>query len=311
LNLGVDFTVWKNRIKGGVEFYNAITDGLYNFQRVPYTSGFSTVISNSGQIRNRGIEVSLNTNLVTLRNFSWNVNGNFTYNENRVLALPDGQTEIEDANGLTVTRIGSPLNTFKINKYLGVDPATGKSIYQTINGGKTNTYSPSNAVLLGTADAPYFGGITNTFNYRNLQFSFFWTYAFGNDIYNNDRINVENPSYIASQVSRDLLREWRNPGDITDIPSPKSSIDQFESITTRFLENGAFWRLRNIELGYSLNKDILSKVKLSSVRFFIQGQNLVTITKFRGFDPEITNPSLTGAQYPSLRTVTGGVNIGF
>jgi TonB-dependent starch-binding outer membrane protein SusC len=201
--------------------------------------------------------------------------------------------------------------SFKLNEYLGVDPATGKSIYRNSTGGKTNTYSPGDAIVFGTSDAPYFGGITNTFEYKGLQLSIFWTYAFGNEIYNNDRSNVENPSYIASSISRDLLREWRNPGDITDIPSSKSSIDEYQSLTTRYLENGSFWRLRNVELAYNLPKRWMDKAKLNAVRVFVQGQNLVTITKFRGFDPEITNPSLGGAQYPTLRSVTAGLNIGF
>ncbi len=311
LNLGIDFAVWKNRIKGGVEYYNSLTDGLFNFERIPLTSGFRTRITNNGKLRNRGVELNLSVNLLNYRAFSWTVNGNFTYNKNQVVELPGGLLETEDANGLTVTKVGSPLQSFKVNQYLGVDPATGKSIYGTTSGGKTNDYSPADAVVFGTSDAPYFGGVTNTFTYKGLQLSVFWTYAFGNEIYNNDRVNVENPSYIASSISRDLLREWRNPGDITDIPSPKSSIDQFQSLTTRYLENGSFWRLRNVEVGYNLPKRWIDKVKLGSVRIFAQGQNLVTITKFRGFDPEITNPSLGGAQYPTLRSVTAGLNIGF
>ncbi len=309
VNFGVDFALWKNRIKGGVEYYNSITKGLYNFEKVQATSGFTTRLSNNGKLRNRGIELNLSVNLLNYKAFSWTVNGNFTYNKNQVLELPDGQKETQDANGLTVTKIGSPLLSFKVNEYLGVDPATGNSIYRNASGGKTTAYTPSDAIVFGTSDAPYFGGITNTFQYKGLQLSIFWTYAFGNEIYNNDRVNVENPSYIASSVSRDLLREWRQPGDITDIPSTK--FDKFESQTTRYLENGSFWRLRNVELAYNLPQSWMNKVKLGSVRIFVQGQNMVTITKFRGFDPEITNPSLGGAQYPTLKSLTAGLNIGF
>ena len=107
------------------------------------------------------------------------------------------------------------------------------------------------------------------------------------------------------------MREWRNPGDITDIPSPKSNIDVYQSLTTRYLENGSFWRLRNIEMSYNLPKNFSSSLKIAGARVFVQGQNLLTITKFRGFDPEITTPSLGGAQYPSLRTVTAGFSINF
>ena len=310
-NFGVDFTILKNRVKGGIEYYNSKTANLFNLRRIPYTTGFSSQLSNVGSLRNNGIEITLGTTLKAGKNFTWDISGNFTYNKNQVLTLPDGESEIEDVNGLTTSKIGSPLLSFKMNKYLGVDPATGKSIYGTLSGGKTNDYNASNAQVFGTADAPYFGGITNTFTYRDIQLSFFWTYSFGNEIYNNDRVNIENPAYIASSISRDLLREWRNPGDITDIPSPKSNIDVYQSLTTRYLENGSFWRLRNIEMSYNLPKNFSSSLKIAGARVFVQGQNLLTITKFRGFDPEITTPSLGGAQYPSLRTVTAGFSINF
>jgi TonB-dependent starch-binding outer membrane protein SusC len=102
-NFGLDFAFWKNRIKGGVEYYNSITDGLYNFEKVPQTSGFPISITNNGKLKNTGIELNLSANLLNFKSFSWTVSGNFTYNKNQVTELPDGQLETPDANGLTVT----------------------------------------------------------------------------------------------------------------------------------------------------------------------------------------------------------------
>ena len=137
-----------------------------------------------------------------------------------------------------------------------------------------------------------------------------FTYAFGNYIYNNDRTNVEIPDYYADNVSRALLREWQKPGDITDVPDP-NSVKGYQTSTTHFLEKGDFMRLRNLMLTYNLPAALVRRAKMTSARVFVQGQNLLTFTKFQGFDPEITGGQLTGAQYPAMRTFTAGVGFGF
>jgi hypothetical protein len=192
-------------------------------------------------------------------------------------------------------------------EYVGVNPQNGNAIYRNANGETTETYSPNDRQIFGVRDAPYFGGITNSFSFKGLEFNFLWSYVLGNKVYNNDRTNVEDPTYFIDNVSRVLLREWQRPGDITDIPSPDQEMQRG---TTRFLEKGDFWRLRNIMLAYNFPTTMLSKAKISSLRLFVQGQNVFTISNFLGFDPEITGGVLTGAQYPALRTVTFGLNLG-
>jgi len=103
------------------------------------------------------------------------------------------------------------------------------------------------------------------------------------------------------------LTEWQKPGDITNIPSP---FNDFQSTTTRFVEDGKFLRLRNVMLSYELSKAILDKAKISSLRVFVQGENLYAAFKFKGYDPEVATGSLGGSQYPQLRTITFGINIG-
>ncbi len=115
----------------------------------------------------------------------------------------------------------------------------------------------------------------------------------------------------------EVLKEWRNPGDITNTPRPSTGAttlgpaNPFQRQTTRFLEDASFWRLRNVTLGYTFKSSVLSKVGIRSAKVFIQGQNLWTATSFQSFDPETTGTSLVGAQYPALKQTTIGVNIGF
>ncbi|WP_315817717.1 hypothetical protein [Paraflavitalea speifideaquila] len=210
--------------------------------------------------------------------------------------------------------MASRFNTLYLVKYAGVDPTNGDALYYDKDGKITKNFTADNNAYLGTADAPYFGGITNTFRYKALELQIFWVFALGNELYNNDRFNVEYPGYPGSSLSKDLLREWRQPGDRTDIPRPDPSAYNLDK-TTHFVENGSYWRLRNVQLAYNFPKALLDKAKISSLRVFVQGQNLFTETKYRGYDPEapVSGSSVlnAGAQYPTLKTITAGINIGF
>ena len=306
LNAGLEFTAFKGRVGGTVEYYNSLTSRLLFPRAISTTTGFPTITTNAGELRNKGIEAALNVDVLKSKSFTWNVFANFTYNQNRVVSLSGGQEEI--TQGLTVLKPGQPANSLYLVRYVGVNPANGNAIYLDKDGAETETYSADDRVLLGSTDAPYFGGFGSTLNYKGIELSFLFSYTKGNKIYNNDRTNIEIPDYLFDNLSVDLLNEWRTPGQITNIPRADQAI---ETETTRFVEDGSFLRLRNVSLSYELPKKLTSSFKVSSLRFFVQGQNLKTWTKFRGFDPEITGGTLTGAQYPALRTITAGLSIGF
>jgi hypothetical protein len=213
----------------------------------------------------------------------------------------------EIIGGLTINRVGESINSLYVVRYVGVNPTNGNPIYLDLDGKETETYSAANRVLAGSYESPYFGGFGSSLNYRGLEVSAFFSFVKGNKIFNNDRTNVENPQYLDDNLSTALITEWRKAGDVTQIPRPAAP---FRTGTTRFVEDGDFLRLRNATISYSLPKQLISAIKVNSVRLFIQGQNLVTWTDFQGFDPEINTGSLAGAQYPALRTVTFGLNVG-
>jgi TonB-linked SusC/RagA family outer membrane protein len=302
-NTGLEFTAWNGRIGGSFDYYNALTSNLLLNQQLSRTVGRTSVISNSGKLRNSGIEASLNVDVLKLKDFDWNVFANFTYNKSKIVALLPNQNEIID--GIYINRVGEKLNQLYMVRYVGVNAANGNSIYLDKNGNPTETYSSNDRVLVGSAETPYFGGFGSSVSYKGFEASAFFSFVKGNKLFNYDRSNVEYP-YAADNLSADLLSEWRTPGQVTDIPSPDGT---YIAETTRFVENGDFLRLRNATISYSLPKTWLSRVKINSLRIFVQGQNLVTWTKFRGFDPEYATGNLIGAQYPALRTITAGLNI--
>ena len=308
VNVGVEFGLFNKRLTGGVEFYNSITRNLFLNDQLSRTTGFNSINRNIGELQNRGIEIGLNTINVQAGDFTWETNLNFTVNRNKILKLTPATPETGNISGITINRIGQPINSNWLVESAGVNPQTGAQQYRKPSGEITSTYSPDDAQIFGPRESPYFGGVTNIFRFKGVELSALFTYAFGNYIFNNDRTNVEIPDYYADNVSRALLREWQKAGDITDIPNPNLP---FETSITHFLEKGDFLRLRNLMVSYSLPTKTLNRTKLASVRLFVQGNNVLTFTNFQGFDPEITGGQLTGAQYPALRTYTVGLGIGF
>jgi len=308
-NVGINATFLKGRISLGVDFYNDNTNQLFLNQQLSRTTGFTSLNTNIGRVQNRGWEFTLNTENIKAGDFRWTTNINFTVNRNKVLELTPTTPPIGITGGTSIQRIGYPLNSNFLVKYEGVNPANGNAIYRRPNGALTEFYDDvKDRQIFGTRDAPFYGGFTNKFTYKSVELSVFFSYLFGNLVYNNDRANVENPSYFYDNMWVEVAKEWRKPGDITTIPRANQT---FRSSTTRFLEDGSFLRLRNLQLAYNVAPSVAKKLSISSARFFLMGENLWTGSKFLGFDPELSSGFLTGAQYPALRTFTLGLSVGF
>jgi TonB-dependent starch-binding outer membrane protein SusC len=318
VNIGIDYALLKSRIRGTIEVYNSLTKGLYFSPFLPSTSGGNgTLLGNNGSMENKGIELSLGVKIVDGKNFKWSIDANYAYNKNTIKSLPNGQ-DFQLYNSFQALKVGKPFNTFYLVEYLGVNPANGSSQFRDINTkGTTEIFNPTNNQFLGTSDAPHNGGFTNTLAYGGLELSAFFVFSAGNYIYNNARLNVENSGYVSSGFSRNALNAWTTPGQITDFPKLTEST---ESNSTRFLEKGDFWRLRNVMLSYTLPQKVLNKIKIQGLRVFVQGQNLYTKFTFQGWDPEVSSindadpggsASVSGAQYPALKTITAGINITF
>jgi hypothetical protein len=297
--------MFRGRLGGTVEVYSNTTNDLFLDRQLSRTSGFPSITTNLGKLKNQGIEVSLRGDVFKSKDFTWSLGGNYTFNKNKIISQP-GQPE--NVQGLVINKEGERANSLYLVRYAGVDPQTGNSLYYKTDG-KTTTdvYDPSDRVIVGTIDPPHYGGLFTDFSYKGIELNVLFSYAFGNVIYNNDRINVEFPGYWYSGLAKSVLREWQNAGDVTDIPS---SFDDFQGNTTRFVESGDYLRLRNVTLSYNLPQSLLSRLKIRSIRVFAQGQNLYVWHSFQGYDPEIVTGSLAGAQYPQLKTITFGLNIG-
>lgn len=316
INVGVEFELFRSKVKGSMEFYNGLTKGLYIEPFVPSTSGGDgNILVNSGSMVNKGLELNLGFKLIDQRNFKWNIDLNYGYNRNEIASLPENQNLQLYGSGLAL-QTGKPFNSFFLVKYAGVNPDNGNSQYYKQDGKTiTELYDANDLVVLGTSDAPHNGGITNTFRYKGLELSALVVVSAGNYIFNNGRYNVEFYQYTTSGFARNGLNAWTTPGQITDFPR----IDEAtEANTTRFLEKGDFWRLRNIMISYDLPESITRKLRIQGLRFYAQGQNLFSKFQFQGWDAETSTvsggdsgESVAGAQYPPLKTINLGIRLNF
>lgn len=317
-NAGFELGLFRDRITTNLEFYNSITNNLFFSLTAPATSGGpGQVMGNAGSMRNRGFEASVNLAVVRNTDFAWNIVANYSLNRNTILSLPQGQ-QSQLYHKYQILQVGKPFNSFYLDRFQGVDPATGSAIYLKADGKTTtHTYDPNDRVTLGTSDAPFNGGINNSLRYKTVNLSFLWIYSYGNYVYNYARTQVEIPGYSSAGFSTNGLNAWTKAGQITNFPSMN---DPFKQNTTRYLENDNFWRLRNVMLTYNVPQQYCRRWKINSFQLFVQGQNLLTLFKLQAFDPEVSNGNsstansnadITGAQYPPLKSYTFGATISF
>jgi TonB-linked SusC/RagA family outer membrane protein len=309
-DVGIDFGFFRNRIQGTIDWYNKETDNLFFPTQVTRTSGFGTVQSNVGSIRNRGIELQLTGSILRKNNIDWTVTLTYAHNRNEVLRVDQGRP-IDGT--ISTIREGSSVNSFYMVRYAGVNAANGDPLYLDAEGNVTTTFADANRVVIGESVPPVNGGIDNTVRVTlpgdmgRIDLSAFLVFVDGVDRLNNVRFFTENRNFGQFNQTRAVLNAWRQPGNVTAIPRYEAGLTQFDS---RLLEDASYVRLRNVVIGYTLPGSLTKKIKLNNVRVYAQGQNLFTWTEFTNFDPE-NRSGVDVFQYPVPRAYTFGVQVQF
>ncbi|WP_207536381.1 SusC/RagA family TonB-linked outer membrane protein [Desertivirga arenae] len=307
LSTGIDFSLLKNRIYGSFDWYNKISSNLFIDQPLSSTSGFITSRINAGKMRNRGFEGELSGDIVSKKDFFLRVGASFNYNQNKVLDL--GQVN-DFIVGTTIVREGLPFGTQYAVKWAGVFMQTGDAMYYNRDGTITSTYDPTNQNVTGFGSyiPPFVGGFNSTIKYKDFSLNALFSFVNGYYRLNNEPLYNESPSFATSNKSTALLRRWRNPGDITDIQ--RYDRNSTRRLSSKDIEDASYIRFRNLTLGYTVPKDLISKVGVKSAMLYVQGQNLYTWTKWTGFDPEDNN-NIAIFEYPTARTFSLGLNVNF
>ncbi len=336
-DIGADVSMLNGRVNVTMDYYRMKTKDLLFSLPLPEYSGYNSQLSNIGTVENKGFEFTLNTrNLVGA--FKWDMGFNISTNKNKILELPDGN-DVQYASGpghmvglgnTQILREGEPVGVFYGFKYLGVyqegdeflsgggfETEPGGEKFEDINGdGKLNA---DDRVIIGNPHPNFIFGFNNDFSWNGFDLNIFFLGSQGNDIYSYTLMELDLLSGL-NNASTVALHRWTPSNTNTDVP--KASNARSRKATTRFVFDGSFIRLKNISLGYSFPGDFIQDLGIESIRAYISGQNLLTITDYTGYDPEVNyrtggstngnrNLGLDYGSYPNAKGFTFGLNIGF
>ena len=316
INVGADIEFFEERIALAFDYYHNVTTDLLFNRPVSFTSGFTSITSNIGELENKGIEASLTTVNVKTNRFSWETKFNLSHNKNKILSLYKDQNLLDlDRYSPSAVIVGEPMSVFYGFRSLGVDPSTGDIVWDDIDG--NGVINSDDRTIIGDPNPLFTGGFTNILYYGPFELNFFIQFSYGNDIFNATRIFIEAMRGPDNQ-STAILDRWREPGDITDIPrATETDPNANNRISSRFVEDGSYARLKNLTFSYNMNRQWIERIGVRNARIFFTGANLITITNYSGMDPEVNyrgDSNLLRATdfftYPQARTYTIGINLG-
>lgn len=318
-NIGIDYGFLQSRISGSVEVFQRNSRDLLLDMAVPQTSGYNTIRKNIGEVRNEGLEFELRTTNVDVGDFKWETNFNITFIRNEVRSLFD---DLDVLPGDLTVRVHHPLFTNVNNPYAGVNPANGRPMHYDLNGNLTYIRSASDIRPVGGKNmSDMYGGFTNTFTYKGVELSGFFQYDYGRTSVNIQRFRMaDNGGVLRNGLGYFYDNRWTTPGQITDVPRPANnrteSSARISSYQTqaRFYEDASFIRLKQVTLAYNIPQPWLTKYHINNVRVYAQAVNLLTWTKWTGYDPEFQETDAnrgTEGIVPQTRNYTFGVQVGF
>ena len=321
-DIGLEVGFFNNRISAEVDYYTKHTTDLLLNVNVPGTSGFSRQLKNVGELENKGWEFILRTDN-KFGDLTWRASINAATNANKILNL---QGQVITGGTLNRAVEGQPIGVFFGPEYAGVDPDNGDALYYTntkktdgtIDRTKTNDVNTAENVTIGNPNPKWIGGLTNEFNFKGVDFSFTFQGVYGNDVYNGAGIFMSANGDFYDNQTIDQLTRWQKKGDITNVPQARFLGGNGTAQSSRYLSDGSYTRLKTISLGYTFPKSITDKIKLSKLRIYATANNLLTFTKYKGWDPEVNTDYQTGIaagtdfySAPQSKTITVGLNLGF
>ena len=350
INLGLDLGFFDKRVNLTLDVYNKVTSDLLLLADLPYTTGFSSAYKNIGKMQNKGLEITLDTENIKTKNFSWNTNFNISFNRGTLLELNEGQETLQSTvkfdNGYNmpsyIAQAGEQIGlmygfiyegTYKYDDFdktatgayilkptvanngddrSKIQPGTVK--YKDING--DGVVNDNDRTIIGRGHPIHTGGFTNNFTYKNFDLSIFFQWSYGNDIINANRLMFENgvprkdTNMFASYADR-----WTPENPTSNIPAMRGQGPS--TFSSRVIEDGSYLRLKNVSFGYNLPVEKLRKYGISSTRISVSGENLYTFSSYSGYDPEVSvrnsalTPGFDYSAYPRAYNFSVGLNIGF
>lgn len=334
--VGIDLA-FINRIDMSIDLYNTDNTGLLLNVPVAPSTGFFEVTQNAGSVRNQGIEYRLDANVLNIDKWNWNIGFNIGFNRNRVTNTPNGPFLQTASSVSQQVKEGQDIYSWYMKEWAGVDPENGDPLWYVVdeneqyvldeNGNKTTTndYNATNAHVVGKATPLFSGGLNTQLSWNGIFLSVNTNFTYGNKIYNYTRMSTDaDGAYVGyNQMSIENSVQgwsrWEKAGDVATHPKAMLNGNKnSNAISSRYLEDGSYFRIKNLTVGYDFPTKLIKKAYMTRCRIYFSADNLFTATKFSGMDPEITLTTSTydlagmySNTYPVGRTFQGGVEISF
>ena len=318
-NLGFDLGLWKNRVNIVFDAYYKKTSDLLLVVPMGFASGVTSQLQNVGNVVNKGLELSVSANLLQRKNLHWSVSANAAYNKNEITDMGTTNDVIQGSDKQQILRKGESLGAFYGLQFVGIvqsnedvtklptvngqTPKPGDLKFADTNG--DHKIDGNDRIILGSTQPDIVYGFSTQLHWRNFDLSASFAGSYGNKLYNalQRRLELTGDSYNVLTTVKD---SWtpQNPSNTLPLAS---NARPFGYIDSRYVQNASYLKLRNLTIGYTLKVDDL-KLKVKRVRFYATASNLFTITPYKGYDPEVSSGTDSGA-YPASRTFTFGVNV--
>lgn len=311
-NVGIDFGVWENRLRGSLDVYRKTTKDLFLSRPISAINGASSIPANFGDMKNEGVELLLAADVLRKKDARITFNTTIGYNKNTVMNIPEESGFFWNGTSLTGYREGSLVNEFYMYKYAGVNPANGEALFYTADGGTTTTPTDADRHWLGKSSFPIFqGGFGIDAEYKGFYLTANFTYAKDAYRYDNSYLWFTNPGFVGPfNMSADYYDFWTPENTDATFPNPIASNNSFLSDSDFYVRDASYVRLRFLTVGYNFKQKDLAFMKLSGLRVYAQAENLHTWTKWKGFDAE-SNRGVDLDQYPTPRSVSFGIDVQF
>lgn len=338
MNTGIEFSLWNGRLNGDIEYFYRTTTDMLSWVKTPGSTGFAGYYNNVGDMRNSGLEIDLNGDIIRTKDITWSANVNFTTYKNKITRLADNRknSEIDGVRGYNDGSYfygeGLPIYTWRLYKYAGVDQNTGEALYykkifktddknQIVKDANGNDIVEKEITTTNAGEASYYtcgtslpdayGGFGTSLNAYGFDLSIDFNYQIGGNVLDGAYISAMNMNRGA-QMHADLLNAWTPQNKNTDIPRLQYGDVNANKLSDRFLINGSYLCLQNITLGYTLPNRITTLLGLEKMRIYAVGDNIWLWSKRQGLDPrQYIDGGAGNASYSPIRTISGGVSITF
>jgi TonB-linked SusC/RagA family outer membrane protein len=342
-DIGIDFGFLNDRLTGEVDYYNKQTSDLLLDAPVPGTSGYATQFRNVGELENKGFELVLNYQLIKTSDLSITVGGNYATNKNTITKLYDEVDQIGpvDSRFLNVLKVGEPIGAFYGVEYAGANPANGDALFylnrdplqDEIDDGTafivpdgvygeryvTRFFNDAGKQVLGNPTPKGIYGFNTNINFKGIELAVLFQGVTGNNVFDGAGSFLAANGRYEDNSTLEQMDRWQQPGDITQIPQARLYTNNGAQSSSRFLYDGSYLRLKTVTLAYNFPAALISKLSLTSLRVYATGQNLLTVTDYKGWDPEVntdylaSNVNLGNDFYgaPQPKNLIFGIKVGF